>query len=94
METPQDNRTERARDAGFSLVELLVVLVILGILAAVVVFAVRAIVERRRSVGVRIGTAGRRPGGRVVVREEPGDHGAAPRASAPIATSRRSSRPA
>lgn len=45
MKTPQDNPTQRAHDAGFSLVELLVVLLILGILAAVVVFAVRGIVN-------------------------------------------------
>jgi len=45
METLQDIPNDRARDAGFSLVELLVVLVILGILAAAVVFAVRAIVD-------------------------------------------------
>ena len=45
MESPHDNSTKRATDAGFSLVELLVVLVILGILAAVVVFAVRGIVD-------------------------------------------------
>ena len=45
MKTSQDNPTERARDAGFSLVELLVVLVVLGILATVVVFAVRGIVN-------------------------------------------------
>jgi prepilin-type N-terminal cleavage/methylation domain-containing protein len=45
MDTPQDNQTERAIDSGFSLVELLVVLVVLGILATVVVFAVRAIVD-------------------------------------------------
>ena len=45
MTTPPNNRTERAPDSGFSLVELLVVLMILGILATVVVFAVRAIVD-------------------------------------------------
>ena len=45
MRTPQDDPTERAPDAGFSLVELLVVLVILGILATVVVFAVRGLVD-------------------------------------------------
>ena len=37
---------KHARDAGFSLVELLVVIVILGILAAVTVFAVRGISEK------------------------------------------------
>ena len=45
MEFPHDDTTGRAPDAGFSLVELLIVLVILGILAAVVVFAVRGIVD-------------------------------------------------
>ena len=45
MKTPQDNPTERGPDAGFSLVELLVVLVVLGILATAVVFAVRGIVD-------------------------------------------------
>ena len=45
MKTPQENRTGRAPDAGFSLVELLVVLMIVGILATVVVYAVRAIVD-------------------------------------------------
>jgi prepilin-type N-terminal cleavage/methylation domain-containing protein len=45
METPQKNPTERASDAGFSLVELLLVLAILGILATVAVFAVSAIVD-------------------------------------------------
>jgi prepilin-type N-terminal cleavage/methylation domain-containing protein len=45
METPHDNRAARAPEAGFSLVELLVVIMILGILATVVVFAVRAIVD-------------------------------------------------
>ena len=45
MMTSQDNRTERASDFGFSLVELLVVIVILGILATVVVFVVRGLVD-------------------------------------------------
>jgi prepilin-type N-terminal cleavage/methylation domain-containing protein len=45
VNTPADDPTERALDAGFSLVELLVVLVVLGILATVVVFAVRGIVD-------------------------------------------------
>jgi prepilin-type N-terminal cleavage/methylation domain-containing protein len=44
MEYPHDNPVERGSDAGFSFVELLVVLVIVGLLATVVVFAVRAIV--------------------------------------------------
>ncbi len=45
MKTPQDNQREHAPDAGFSLVELLVVIVVLGILATVVVFAVRGLVD-------------------------------------------------
>lgn len=45
MESPHDDAADHAPDAGFSLVELLLVLVILGILATVVVFAVSAIVD-------------------------------------------------
>jgi prepilin-type N-terminal cleavage/methylation domain-containing protein len=45
METLAGNSAERGSDAGFSLVELLVVLVVLGILATVVVFAVRGLVD-------------------------------------------------
>jgi prepilin-type N-terminal cleavage/methylation domain-containing protein len=45
MKTSHDNPTERAPDDGFSLVELLVVIVILGVLATVVVFAVRGLVD-------------------------------------------------
>jgi prepilin-type N-terminal cleavage/methylation domain-containing protein len=45
MESPHNKTVERAPDLGFSLVELLIVLVILGILAAVVVLAVRGIVN-------------------------------------------------
>src|SRR5687768_6106147 len=44
MNTPHDNPAEHDPDSGFSLVELLVVIVVLGILATVVVFAVRGIV--------------------------------------------------
>ena len=43
--TPQDNPAEHGPDAGFSLVELLVVIVVLGILATVVVFSVRGLVQ-------------------------------------------------
>ena len=45
METLAGNSAERGSDAGFTLVELLVVLVVLGILATVVVFAVRGLVD-------------------------------------------------
>jgi general secretion pathway protein G len=45
METLAGNSAERGEDAGFTLVELLVVLVVLGILATVVVFAVRGMVD-------------------------------------------------
>jgi prepilin-type N-terminal cleavage/methylation domain-containing protein len=45
MQAPHDNPTHRAPDAGFSLVELAVVLGILGILATVVVFALRGIID-------------------------------------------------
>jgi general secretion pathway protein G len=45
METLAGNSAERGVDAGFTLVELLVVLVVLGILATVVVFAVRGMVD-------------------------------------------------
>ena len=38
----------RHHDGGFTLVELLVVIVVLGVLAAVTVFAVRGITDRGR----------------------------------------------
>ncbi len=45
--TPLDSiRRTTGRDKGFSLVELLIVIVILGILATVTVFAVRGITDR------------------------------------------------
>jgi general secretion pathway protein G len=52
MITPIDTETvpaavtESKRDKGFTLVELLIVIVILGILATVTVFAVRGITDR------------------------------------------------
>ena len=76
MQTPHDNPARRAADAGFSLVELLVVLVILGILATVVVFAVRSIVDDSETTACE---SEQQVVGRAVeswFREEPGRHGA------------------
>ena len=47
--------TDRIRrdESGFTLVELLVVIVILGILAAIVVFSVRGITDKGQDVGLQ-----------------------------------------
>jgi prepilin-type N-terminal cleavage/methylation domain-containing protein len=45
---PQRRRNTRRLESGFTLVELLVVIVILGILAAVVVFAVNGVQNRAK----------------------------------------------
>jgi prepilin-type N-terminal cleavage/methylation domain-containing protein len=46
MSAPVTTTRTGHRDAGFSLVEMLIVVVVLGILAAVTVFAVRGITDR------------------------------------------------
>jgi len=43
---PSFDRTARNGDAGFTLVEVLIVIVIVGVLATVVVFAVRGITDQ------------------------------------------------
>ena len=42
----EDQVTSKRKDKGFTLVELLIVIVILGILATVTVFAVRGITDK------------------------------------------------
>jgi len=50
MEAHTDNiKSETKRDRGFTLVELLIVIVILGVLATVTVFAVRGITDRGKT---------------------------------------------
>jgi general secretion pathway protein G len=44
-----DNHIEEKKDKGFTLVELLIVIVILGILATVTVFAVRGITDQGKT---------------------------------------------
>ena len=44
---------ENKQDKGFTLVELLIVIVILGILATVTVFAVRGITDQGQDIGLR-----------------------------------------
>jgi prepilin-type N-terminal cleavage/methylation domain-containing protein len=46
MEIKNDNEMIEKQDKGFTLVELLIVIVILGILATVTVFAVRGITDK------------------------------------------------
>ncbi len=45
---------DNKQDKGFTLVELLIVIVILGILATITVFAVRGITDQGQTVGLRL----------------------------------------
>ncbi|MFN8024140.1 MAG: prepilin-type N-terminal cleavage/methylation domain-containing protein [Acidimicrobiales bacterium] len=49
MDNTIDIQTEQKKDKGFTLVELLIVIVILGILATVTVFAVRGITDQGKT---------------------------------------------
>jgi prepilin-type N-terminal cleavage/methylation domain-containing protein len=49
MQTTIDSTDTRTSDKGFTLVELLIVIVILGILATVTVFAVRGITDQGKT---------------------------------------------
>lgn len=49
MEQHIDIETDQQQDKGFTLVELLIVIVILGILATVTVFAVRGITDQGKT---------------------------------------------
>ena len=63
---------ENKQDKGFTLVELLIVIVILGILATVTVFAVRGITDRGQENACDVDAAYPEHQHRGVLRPEPG----------------------
>ena len=67
MDTNTEEITEK-KDRGFTLVELLIVIVILGILAAVTVFAVRGITDKSQENSCARRSAGNRDRHRGVLR--------------------------
>ncbi len=62
---------DNKQDKGFTLVELLIVIVILGILATVTVFAVRGITDQGQDSACAVRPADAADGHRGVLRPEP-----------------------